>query len=269
LTPPATAAAPAVRSRRAAVPARPLGPARAPRRISGPARPAPRRRRGGASGARSIGVAQALLGILARLLEGRSLDRLIRGRAAIALVAFALIGIVTLQLGLLKLNAGIGRTLQREAVLQRENAALAVENSELAAGERVQSRATALGMTLVPAGGLRFLGSRGSGDAASAAAAFKPPAQGSSESTSGESGSAASGSSGTASSEGHGSEESSSAEHASQTGAEHGSSHEEGSGEAPSRISEAPASGSESAGSSTPSSAEASASGGATAGPSG
>ncbi len=68
---------------------------------------------------------------------------LIRGRAWIGLVAFALIGIVTLQLGLLQLNSGIGRALEREARLQRENAALSIENSELASGEqgRVAGRA--------------------------------------------------------------------------------------------------------------------------------
>ena len=80
----------------------------------------------------------------------RLLDRLIRGRLWIGLVAFALIGIVTLQLVLLKLNAGIGRALEREALLQRENAALSIENSELAAGEQVESQAEHAGMELVP-----------------------------------------------------------------------------------------------------------------------
>ena len=71
-------------------------------------------------------------------------------------MAFALIGIVTLQLGLLKLNAGIGRALEHEALLQRENAALSIENSELAAGDRVQSLAARLGMELVPPGSAAF-----------------------------------------------------------------------------------------------------------------
>ena len=67
----------------------------------------------------------------------------------IGIVAFALIGIVTLQLGLLKLNSGIGRALEREGSLQRENATLSVENSELATGARVESQAAQLGMQLV------------------------------------------------------------------------------------------------------------------------
>lgn len=84
----------------------------------------------------------------------------IGGRTWIGLVAFALIGIVTLQLGLLKLNAGIGRALEHEALLQRENAALSIENSELAASGRVTSQAATLGMELVPTGALRFLQAR-------------------------------------------------------------------------------------------------------------
>ena len=59
---------------------------------------------------------------------------------------------MTLQLGLLKLNGGIGRALEHEALLQRENAALSIENSEMAAGERVELSAARIGMEYVPAG---------------------------------------------------------------------------------------------------------------------
>jgi cell division protein FtsL len=121
------------------------------------------------------GIALGLLGALEGLSRHRLLDRLIRGRTSIALVAFALIGIVTLQLGLLKLNSSIGHTLERESLLQRENAALSIENSELAAGERVESRAVALGMQLVPIGSLRFLTARPGADATHGAAALKTP----------------------------------------------------------------------------------------------
>jgi cell division protein FtsL len=107
------------------------------------------------------------------------LTRLIAGKAWIAVVAFALIGIVTLQLGLLKLNGGIGRALEHEAVLQRENAALSIENSELAAGTRVQARAAQLGMAFVPSAQLRFLSAPSRGDLTKAATALSsatPPA---------------------------------------------------------------------------------------------
>lgn len=164
MTPPAAAAAPDV------APRRPLAP-RGPRRVSGPARPAavprpqaPRRRSGEA------GIVLDFVGALEGLAQHRLLDRLIRGRVWIGLVAFALIGIVTLQLGLLKLNGGIGRALEHEALLQRQNATLSIENSEMAAATRVEARATKLGMSFVPGGSLRFLTPHASADAAAASA---------------------------------------------------------------------------------------------------
>jgi hypothetical protein len=98
-----------------------------------------------------------LIEALGRIPRSRLLDRLIQGRISIAFVAFALIGIVTMQLGLLKLNAGIGRALEHEALLQRENAALSIESSELAAGDRVELQAGRLGMGLTSPGDLRYL----------------------------------------------------------------------------------------------------------------
>jgi hypothetical protein len=148
--------------------------------VSGPARPArpapgarPARRPSEADG----GVALGLLAGLDGLSRHRLLDRLIQGRTSIALVAFALIGIVTLQLGLLKLNSSIGHTLERESLLQRENAALSIANSELAAGNRIESRAVALGMELVPIRSLRFLAAQPWADARRAAAALKTAVQ--------------------------------------------------------------------------------------------
>jgi cell division protein FtsL len=102
---------------------------------------------------------------------------LIRGRTWIALIAFALIGIVTLQLLVLRLNANIGRALVREAQLQRANAALSIESSELAAGERVESLTAKLGMELVPEGDLRFLSINPRADVVRAAATLSKPVQ--------------------------------------------------------------------------------------------
>ena len=171
-------------------PGRPSGRARlraaprVPRRASGAARGA---RPGhsahpAADDAGAIGL--GLAGALASLSRHRLLDRLISGRAWIAFVAFALIGIVTLQLGLLKLNGGIGRALEHEALLQRQNAALSIEDSELAGGGEVQSRAARIGMELAPLGGLVFLAARPDADptrAATALATSGQPAAGSSE----------------------------------------------------------------------------------------
>ncbi len=177
MTPPAAAAAPAVRRGRSVAPPRPAVAPRRPRRISGPARPPARRP------ARPVqrpaqaerGLVLGLLAAVSRLSRHRALDRLIRGRIWIALITFALIGIVTLQLLVLQLNASIGRALVRQAQLQRENAALSIESSELAAGERVESQAVRLGMELVPVGALRFLAVDPPADIARAAAALSTP----------------------------------------------------------------------------------------------
>jgi cell division protein FtsL len=177
MTPPAAAAAPAVRRARSTAPSRPR-PAARPRRVSGPARPArPRQPTTPAPRLRDAGFAFGLLAALDRIQRHRLLDRLIAGRIWIALVAFALIGIVTLQLLLLTLNGDIGRSLEREGVLQRENAALSIEDSELAAGERVEARATRLGMQLVAPGSLRFLSAARGGEVTRAAGALSAPVQ--------------------------------------------------------------------------------------------
>jgi hypothetical protein len=162
MTPPSAAAAPAVDPRRTLVPRRaPLSVPPRPRRVSGPARRPQRARPGGerraARSPREAGLVLGLIEALGRVPRSRLLDRLIQGRIAIVFVAFALIGIVTMQLGLLKLNAGIGRALEHEALLQRENAALSIENSELAAGDRVELQAGRLGMGLTSPGDLRYL----------------------------------------------------------------------------------------------------------------
>jgi hypothetical protein len=133
------------------------GPAARPR-VAGPS---PTRARGSAAAQNRTRT----------LLGHPLLDRLIGGRAWIGLVAFALIGIVTMQLGLLKLNAGIGRALEHEASLQRENSALSVENSEIEAGDTVELQAAHMGMQLIPAGALRFLSARDSGKEMGRAAA--------------------------------------------------------------------------------------------------
>ncbi len=175
--PPAAAAAPVVQPRR------PLAP-RGPRRVSGPARRvAPARPARSRRAPSETGFALGLISALGSLAHHRLLDRLIRGRTWIGIVAFALIGIVTLQLGLLKLNGGIGRALEHEAVLQRQNAALSIENSELASGTRVETRAAHLGMAFAAAGAQHFLSSASQDDIAKAATALSTAPNASTTST--------------------------------------------------------------------------------------
>ncbi|MEA2298062.1 MAG: hypothetical protein QOF77_998 [Solirubrobacteraceae bacterium] len=156
MTPPSATGA----SARTAAPARrPLGP----RRVSGPARrPA---------------AAPPLVGPrhgLRRLVDHPLLDRLIRGRTWIGIVAFALIGIVAMEVALLKLNAGIGRSVQRAAVLQRENSLLSAAVSSMQTAGLDQAGATGQGMVYAPPGDVRYL-TAATGDAARAAASIAAP----------------------------------------------------------------------------------------------
>lgn len=176
MTPPAAAATSSPRARVAAPPRPRVSPPR-PRRVSGPVRQ-PARKSAPAVALpqrEERGLALGVLDALAGISRNGALDRLIRGRIWIAVIAFALIGIVTLQLLVLQLNASIGRSLVREGQLQRENAALSIEGSELASGVRVESKAALLGMQLVPVGSLRFLRSDPHADIARAAAALNTP----------------------------------------------------------------------------------------------
>jgi hypothetical protein len=120
------------------------------------------------------GIAETVLGRLSSLSEHRMLDRLIRGRMWIGLVAFALIGIVAMQLAILELNTGIGHSLERVARLQRENPEMSIENSAAAAGENVEPKAVARGMETAPVATIQFLTSS-PGDAANAARILRHP----------------------------------------------------------------------------------------------
>jgi hypothetical protein len=158
-----------------------------PRRISGPARG-----RVAAKPARNPGIALRTAGALERVSPSGLLDRLIVGRAWIGLLAFALIGVVAMQLVVLKLNTGIGRTLQRQVLLQRENAELGIENSVYSAESRIAPLAAAAGMTFAPPGTVHFVAAsaadipRAASALASAAQASAGGQPGSSEASGGE-----------------------------------------------------------------------------------
>jgi hypothetical protein len=108
-------------------------------------------------------------GALLRVVDHGLLDRLIRGRLWIGLIAFALIGIVAMQLVVLRLNTEIGKGLERKATLQREISGLQVSSSALSAYERVAAEAVRRGMQPAPQGQGGFLAARRS-DPRSAAA---------------------------------------------------------------------------------------------------
>jgi hypothetical protein len=148
---------------------------RSPRRVSGPTRPP----RAALAGARGAAVARPPLSLrlgrrAMRVGDARVLDRLVRGRAWIAIVAAALIGIVFMQVSMLKLNAGVSRAVTAADTLERQNSSLRADISKLDSGERVQDAAANLGMTMRPAGDVRYLDAERA-SAARAAASIKPP----------------------------------------------------------------------------------------------
>jgi cell division protein FtsL len=109
-----------------------------------------------------------------RVGDARLLDRLVRGRAWIALLAAGLMGIVFMQVSLLRLNAGISRAVTAADTLDRQNSSLRADISRLDSGERIQDVAAKLGMVLPPAGDVHYLDGR-EANGRRAAAAIKPP----------------------------------------------------------------------------------------------
>ena len=100
----------------------------------------------------------AALGRIAlRVPDARVLDRLIRGRLWIGLIAGALVMLVFMQVSLLKLNTGISADLLASQNLERSNAELRASVSRLDSGQRIQDIAAARGMVMPDDGQLRFL----------------------------------------------------------------------------------------------------------------
>ncbi len=163
MTPPAATAAPRTAPRR---------PATAPRRVSGPA-PRLGYAGGGAVAAPPLGL--RLAERVRALPDSRLLDRLLRGRLWIGLLAVALFGIVFAQIHLLKLNTGISRAVQTSQTLERQNTELKLDLSRLAGGERVEDAAAGRGFVAPATGQPRFLDAR-KANAEKAAAAISPPA---------------------------------------------------------------------------------------------
>lgn len=168
MTPPATAVAEALPR-----PVTRRAPVRHSRRTSGPARPAPR----AAPRTADRGLALRAIGAYERVSDSALLDRLVRGRLWIGLLGFALIGIVAMQLMVLKLNTGIGATLAREAALQRANAQLGIEAATGTGEGRIEPLAAATGMTFAPSGSVHFLDSSAAADISRAVAALAAPIQ--------------------------------------------------------------------------------------------
>lgn len=95
-----------------------------------------------------VAIASRVAGAAVDVSKSRLMDRLVRSRAWIVVIACGLIGLVGLQVTLLKLNSGIGRAVQTEATLERSNSALRADISSLSDGDRIQQLAEADGMVM-------------------------------------------------------------------------------------------------------------------------
>jgi cell division protein FtsL len=112
---------------------------------------------------------------LRALPEHRLVDRLLRSRAWIWLIAIMLGGIVTMQVSLLKLNAAISKHVETASTLERVNADLETEVAKLSSGERIQQTATEEGMVTPPAGDVGYLRARPGTDPRLAAQRMEKP----------------------------------------------------------------------------------------------
>ena len=120
-------------------------PAYAPPRPRTPARPTrPPLRLAAGGAAFALRVADSAVNVSA----SRTMDRLVRSRAWVVIVGVGLIGIVAMQVSMLKLNSGIGRAVDTVATLERSNASLKAEVSRLSSGDRIQSLAGQKGFVM-------------------------------------------------------------------------------------------------------------------------
>lgn len=134
------------------------GPAqRAPRRVSGPARPKGAPRPGSTPRRTDDPFVLRAARRGRNVADSRFLDRLVRGRLWIPIVAAALMGIVFMQVSMLKLNSGISRSVQSAQTLERANQGLRAEVSRMESGSRIQDVARKLGMVVPTAGSFHYL----------------------------------------------------------------------------------------------------------------
>ena len=154
---------------------RPVAP-RLPRRVSGPSRsageaetlrpprqPGPLRTRTRLRGSASVRPAAKASWPIRSVAYVRAvpdhvlLDRVIRGRAWIPLLGVLLAGIVAMQVETLKLNAGIGRSLDRGSTLQSQNESLLASVARLADDQRIERLATGMGLVMPAPQMVKFL----------------------------------------------------------------------------------------------------------------
>lgn len=134
----------------------------APRRVSGPVRgriaqprPAPRVRRPASATHQPLAI--RFVGFVRALPDHALLDRVVRGRTWIALLGVMLVGIVAMQVEVLKLGASEGRALQEGAALASRNEILRADVSSASSEQRIERLATSYGMLMPSPADIGFL----------------------------------------------------------------------------------------------------------------
>ena len=103
------------------------------------------------------------------------LDRVVRGRLWIPLLGVLLVGIVAMQVEVLKFNASIGRSSVSSAQLQSENQVLRASVSRLSDAQRIESKAVDLGMSMPAATQPLFVSDAATGNLGRALANIHAP----------------------------------------------------------------------------------------------
>jgi hypothetical protein len=162
MTPPAAATAKRDTARRAPktrVHRRVSGPAAAPRATRAVAAPPlPRRRARAAPALGPFGARAVAAGRMLR--DSQAVDRLVRGRVWIGILGILLIGLVGLNVSLLKLNAAAGHNAERAKVLRIQNAKLRGKVSRLASGDRLRAAAADMGLVMPEPKKIHYLNAR-------------------------------------------------------------------------------------------------------------
>lgn len=157
----------------------------APRRVSGPLRDPARGRvqarppkappRGVRRSAQTKPVAQRAASFVRALPDHAWLDRIIRGRAWIPLLGVMLAGIVAMQVEVLKLSAGMGRSLERSTALQSRNEILRASVAGLADDQRIERIAAGMGMVMAAPTAVDFLAAQNGANVKGAVAGIHQP----------------------------------------------------------------------------------------------
>jgi cell division protein FtsL len=123
-----------------------------------------------------VAIASRMANVAIDVSASRLMDRVVRSRVWIGVIAVVLTGIVAMQVSLLKLNSGITRAVQTASTLEQSNSALRRDISRLSSGERIQPLAERMGLVMPAPADVGYLSARdGRATAARAAKRMTAP----------------------------------------------------------------------------------------------